>query len=460
MVLQAEYDTSRCVTETVVAPAEVSKEAAVDIPTNVPPRRVVRWRLTLCVLLFFCGAFAVYRIQTDRGMLVVRIDESASTDVRLRDDGVEIINRENGESQKIRPREAKPVPSGIWRIQPIDGMRLTARNEEGVELDTERFVIRRNDRVVLAVTRVEAEDKPAPPAPHQSLDGDSTRQVAEVLLKACDIQVELESNGESLRINLGEALPSEPFRIWWVRMWQIDGWQQSDIDYLVGKLTDLRTHHCKPATDLTMKILQGATSLEHFECAGSVISDVGLSYLNAETLTRLKMDAAPNVTDAGLVKFTNLTFLYLYDCPQVNGSCLQHMPKLEHCAFVKGPNITDESLAYLRQMSDLTHVEFYGLSRVTDVGYGHLGKLVQLQSLGLQKCELTDARFKLIRGLVHLENLHLLATEITDESLELMANMKKLTRLHVRQTQVTPEGVKELQKALPNCEILHDFGEL
>jgi hypothetical protein len=42
---------------------------------------------------------------------------------------------------------------------------------------------------------------------------------------------------------------------------------------------------------------------------------------------------------------------------------------------------------------------------------------------------------------------------VTDEGIKELANFKALTELNLAGTKVTAEGVKELQKALPQCQI-------
>ena len=64
-------------------------------------------------------------------------------------------------------------------------------------------------------------------------------------------------------------------------------------------------------------------------------------------------------------------------------------------------------------------------------GLEHLTGLTNLMILGLDDTKVTDA------GLVHLKGL------------------TKLEVLVLRRTKVTPAGVKQLQQALPNCEISH-----
>jgi hypothetical protein len=43
---------------------------------------------------------------------------------------------------------------------------------------------------------------------------------------------------------------------------------------------------------------------------------------------------------------------------------------------------------------------------------------------------------------------------VTDAGLKVLAGLKGLQTLHVNDTKVTDAGVRELQKALPNCKII------
>jgi Ran GTPase-activating protein (RanGAP) involved in mRNA processing and transport len=46
---------------------------------------------------------------------------------------------------------------------------------------------------------------------------------------------------------------------------------------------------------------------------------------------------------------------------------------------------------------------------------------------------------------------------VTDAGLKELASLKNLSKLDLSDTQVTDEGLKELQKALPNCRIIQEF---
>ncbi|MBC8875975.1 MAG: hypothetical protein H8E44_41655 [Planctomycetes bacterium] len=60
-----------------------------------------------------------------------------------------------------------------------------------------------------------------------------------------------------------------------------------------------------------------------------------------------------------------------------------------------------------------------------------------------------------LSGLSNLEELHLSHTQITNDELKHPEGLTGLEALDLQHTQVTEEGVKKLQEALPNCEIIH-----
>ncbi|MDA1016543.1 MAG: protein kinase [Planctomycetota bacterium] len=131
-------------------------ELLVQSKTVAAPHYVHRLALVPTAVAAVCIAFAVIWVKTDHGTLVARIDEAVADEfeIRLRRDGLEIVDHHGNEAKRLRPDEDRVLGSGTWRLTPISGMNLTARNQTGVELNTDRFVIRRNDRVVVEVKAV------------------------------------------------------------------------------------------------------------------------------------------------------------------------------------------------------------------------------------------------------------------------------------------------------------------
>jgi hypothetical protein len=116
---------------------------------------------------------------------------------------------------------------------------------------------------------------------------------------------------------------------------------------------------------------------------------------------------------------------------------------------------TDDDLRYL---ADLPSVHSVWLSRtkVTDQGLAHLAACPKLTFLTLDETAITDAGAAHLGHLTALESLSLSGTKITDTGLVHLAKLKKLKELWLRQTPITDAGYRQLQSALPNCQIQAD----
>jgi len=93
--------------------------------------------------------------------------------------------------------------------------------------------------------------------------------------------------------------------------------------------------------------------------------------------------------------------------------------------------------------------------KIRDEGLQALRPLAGLRTLNLGYCSgLTNRCLASIQGLTRLESLSLVGiTTITDDGLEILKKLTNLRRLNLRRTKVTEAGVKDLEQALPNCEI-------
>ena len=118
------------------------------------------------------------------------------------------------------------------------------------------------------------------------------------------------------------------------------------------------------------------------------------------------------------------------------------------------PPITNDDLKDLRK---LTRIEGLWLDymRINDTGLEYLKELKNLKCLDLSGTQITDAGLIHLKRLTNLERLYLQGTQITDAGLVHLEGLTNLERLGVQDTQVTDAGVEKLQRALPNCKILH-----
>ena len=124
--------------------------------------------------------------------------------------------------------------------------------------------------------------------------------------------------------------------------------------------------------------------------------------------------------------------------------------------------VTEQELASLR---GLDHLRSLNLARLNHLRYGSLDTglsdaclipiqgLSQLQTLTLSGNRITDEGLALIAGMPELESLDLDATDVTDAGLVHLQALKKLKSLSLGGTRVTPQGARALQSALPGLEV-------
>ena len=108
--------------------------------------------------------------------------------------------------------------------------------------------------------------------------------------------------------------------------------------------------------------------------------------------------------------------------------------------------------------ADLKRVTGLDLYRtnIPEAGLKEIAKLKQLIVLGLSRSNISDMGLKELTKCKKLEGLSLDSTQISDAGLKWLTKLAQLKGLRVQQTKVTKAGVVELQKALPNCLIIHN----
>ncbi|HAA70544.1 MAG TPA: hypothetical protein DCE55_15515 [Planctomycetaceae bacterium] len=117
-------------------------------------------------------------------------------------------------------------------------------------------------------------------------------------------------------------------------------------------------------------------------------------------------------------------------------------------------NISDAGLAHLTSLRNLQQLGL-GLTAIGDDGLAHVSGINRLQVLVLTSTRITDRGLIHLAGLSRLQELYLSNTQITDAGLEHFEQLSELRKLRIDGTRVTKSGVAELQKALPDCIIVH-----
>lgn len=124
-----------------------------------------------------------------------------------------------------------------------------------------------------------------------------------------------------------------------------------------------------------------------------------------------------------------------------------------HELYLNNPAITDSGLVYLRDLVKLTTLDLRGTS-VTDAGLVHISGLLGLKTLNLAETAITDAGLAHLSGLTGLRKLVLWGTRVTDAGLVHLHALAGLREIDLEDTPVSVAGVEDLQRALPDVEIV------
>jgi len=270
-------------------------------------------------------------------------------------------------------------------------------------------------------------------------------------------------------------------------------------DLYAVALDDVPGRFPQNSDETVLPYLSGLTGLKELSIGYAKISGSGLRHLGQlNVLKKLTIFGNDKPLDAGLPYLANLKSLeYLYlDCPctdagiqglagltsvkrlllsinGIKGPGLVHLQKMPALRFLTlyGGTFSDEGLAYIRNLTSLTHLHlfcFQGEWSVTDAGLAHLSSLTRLEELEFTHLPgITDAGLVHLKPLRSLKKLKLEWSKITDvglaqlgeikllESLRLpggitdtglayLAKELKLKELRVSGKQITDEGVKHL----------------
>jgi WD40 repeat protein len=122
--------------------------------TKTQPPFIQR-RLAIALGFLFFGIIAlaavVYRIQTDRGTIVVELDDD-NVAAKLQTDGLVIEDLSSKRTWKLVPEKQQTVPSGSYQAAPTPGLQLLVTDDSGTEFKTNEFKIKRGDKVTVRVS--------------------------------------------------------------------------------------------------------------------------------------------------------------------------------------------------------------------------------------------------------------------------------------------------------------------
>lgn len=156
-------------------------------------------------------------------------------------------------------------------------------------------------------------------------------------------------------------------------------------------LTDLDLGNCESTTDgsiLALGLKLKLRSLDLSQCGQ--VTDAGLAHVvaNFPNLFELVINTCEAITSAGLLHLTglpNLHTLHMDGCMNLCDVSLSHLRALKQqlrkmtitCCY----DVTDTGIAYLCEITSLTHLTLGGLPLITDASLASLALLVNLVSL-------------------------------------------------------------------------------
>jgi hypothetical protein len=202
-----------------------------------------------------------------------------------------------------------------------------------------------------------------------------------------------------------------------------------------------------------LQYLDGLSNLVYLGCQGELCDDDAMSHIAALPNLRMLMGQGTLASDVGfrsLSRSQTIEYFWGRECPNLNGTgfiALARMRALKglavSCKFVDDASLA--SLKDFRALKELMPMD------VSDDGFKHVGRCLQLESLILMYCrDTTDVATHHLQELSNLKKYHAGNTLITDRSLEMLSRMTSLEELSFEGCKfITDAGIPFLT-ALPS----------
>ena len=114
----------------------------------------------------------------------------------------------------------------------------------------------------------------------------------------------------------------------------------------------------------------------------------------------------------------------------------------------------DEKTKALIKIKDQAYILDLSGTSITNKSLEVIAQLKALNTLLLQNNALTDENIQALKGLENLQYLNLYNTQVSDKSIEVLSGLKNLKKLYLWQSKVTDKGIEQLQKNLPDTEVV------
>ena len=219
----------------------------------------------------------------------------------------------------------------------------------------------------------------------------------------------------------------------------------------------------QPLDDDWLKTFRGLDTLQVVELNGPQIDDKFIDYLIEKR--SLHGDYVRTYEVEGILIQGIYPTIHLGDKTTITSIGLQKLAVLNLSQLsIPYRLMTDANLGYyLNALAILENPSVLQLTgwQITDRGLEHLTNRLWIEELkfgggfGRTKRNITDNGLKYLEKLVNLRVLELQGQNITDAGLVHLKGLKNLEKVNLGHSDVTKAGIAELQKALPDCEIIH-----
>ena len=236
-----------------------------------------------------------------------------------------------------------------------------------------------------------------------------------------------------------------------------------------GKRRLYRYADSRPSSDGAASVSIVTLADEHLTPGGSISAQLSATLQRLRKPSILNL-AGTSISDKGLKQCRNLQNLVGLDlelCPNVTDASLAHLREASRLRvlILAGTGVTNEGLKHLASMDGLLALDLEVCDGVTDAGCPALGSMKQLRALVLKKTafepeRLSDAGLKHLRDLARLEILGLYGNGITDAGLTYLERMSRLRELDLSLLAITDRGLVHLKplRDLRSLELLYAEG--
>lgn len=151
----------------------------------------------------------------------------------------------------------------------------------------------------------------------------------------------------------------------------------------------------------------------------------------------------------------NLKLLW-FNTSTLQDSALEYVADLKNLKVLGLANcgIADQGLQSLEKCSDLRVLNLVGMKGIEGWGLGRLSNLSNLKRLILSHTGITNDALKHLSLFTGLKELNLDNTNVDDGGVEYLEVLENLKLLELRGTAISEQKRKELEEALPECNII------